>query len=239
VKSQLSQFIKDKYYRAEEHPFQIYEGRISSLVRNDFTVVDAGCGSRAPVLVSFADRAGTLIGVDLVDFDPMLRHKRVLLLNNDLTEMDIEDSSVDLVISRSVLEHLEDVESVYREINRILRPGGHFLFLVPNLLDYVSLISYLIPNKYHKVIVSKLSGRAQENVFPTYYRSNTKRSITKLAGKTGYKVNCLEYYGQYPYMLEFNGLAFFLGVLYDKAISKYKCLQCLRGWLMVELVKCN
>lgn len=237
MKNTWSELIKAKYYRPEEHPFKIFENRIGSRMRNDSTVVDAGCGSSAPLLQNFIDVAGELIGVDLVTFDPNLEKKGLSLLNNDLSKMDIADSSADLVISRSVMEHLEDVESVYREIYRILRPGGHFIFLVPNLWDYVSVISYLIPNRYHKAIVSKLSGRAPKNVFPTYYRSNTDRSVRNLAGKTGYKVNYIEYYGQYPYMLEFNSLAFMVGVAYDKIVSKYRSLRCLRGWMLVELVK--
>lgn len=237
MKSQWASQLLNRYYKAEDHPFNIFEKKISSHIRPDYTVLDAGCGSEAPLLVNFIGKARTLIGVDLVDFHSSIQDKGLLLLNTDLANTQIDDSSVDLVISRSVLEHISDVESVYKEINRILRPDGKFLLLIPNLFDYVSIISYMIPNRFHKTIVSKISGRPDENTFPTYYKSNTSMSIKSLSDKTGFNVVSVDYYGQYPYMLEFNKCLFLLGVLYDKTITKLSCLKYLRGWLLVELRK--
>jgi SAM-dependent methyltransferase len=237
VKSQWASQLVDKYYKAEDHPFNIFEKKISSHIQYNHTIVDAGCGSEAPLLINFIGKASKLIGIDLVEFHPSIQDKGLLLLNTDLAKTQIEDSSVDLVISRSVLEHISDVESVYKEINRILRPGGTFLFLIPNLLDYVSIISYMIPNRFHKAIVSKISGRPDENTFQTYYKSNTSKTIRNLSSKTGFDVVSVDYYGQYPYMLEFNKLLFLLGVLYDKTITRLSCLKYFRGWLLVELNK--
>lgn len=237
MKNEWSTRLMNKYYNAEDHPFTIFENRITSCIKADHTVLDAGCGATAPLLVKFENKARNLVGVDLVDFNTLVPNKNILLLNNDLSNMDVVDASIDIVISRSVLEHLPDVESVYSEIYRILRPGGIFLFLVPNLWDYVSMISYLVPNALHKSIVSGLTGRPARDVFPTYYKSNTKRSINRLARDTGFHVVSMEYLGQYPYMLQFNTLLFLLGIAYDKTVSKVSCLNFLCGWLLVELKK--
>jgi ubiquinone/menaquinone biosynthesis C-methylase UbiE len=237
MNNEKSKKILNKYYKPELHPYRIYEDRILSQLQDNFTVVDAGCGANAPLLVNLVGRANNLIGVDLVKFNPNLLNKGMTFLNSDLAKMEIDDSSVDIVISRSVLEHIKDVENVYREIHRILRPGGKFIFLVPNMWDYVSILSYLIPNKLHKIIVNKFTGRPGEKTFDTYYESNTKGSIQRLVKKTGFDIISLEYLGQYPYMLEFNSILFYLGVIYDKAVSKFETLKYLRGWIMVELKK--
>ena len=234
---QWSEHLMERYFKPEDHPFRIFDNRIASLTHQHFTVVDAGCGANAPLLVSLLGKADSLIGIDLVRFNPSLRNESLLLLNNDLTNMEIEDASVDLVISRSVLEHLCDVESVYREIHRILRPGGRFLFLIPNFWDYVSIMSYLIPNGFHKAVVEKLSGRPQADTFPTYYKSNTQRAIGSLAKQTGFNVISLDYYGQYPYMLKFSSVLFSMGIVYDKIITRFSCLKYLRGWILAELQK--
>lgn len=237
MKNKLSKRILNKYYNADDHPFRIFEDKINSKISPELTILDAGCGSGASILFNLVGRANKLIGIDLVKFDPILSQAGIILLNNDLSKIDIDDSSVDLVISRSVLEHLSDVESIYKEIHRILRPGGSFLFLVPNLWDYVSIISYLIPNKFHAFIISKLTEREAKDVFPTYYKSNTERSIKGLASITSFDVESIEHLGQYPYMLEFNGFIFYIGVLYDKLITRFSKLKYLRGWLLAELIK--
>src|SRR5712692_758282 len=41
--------------------------------------------------------------------------------------------SFDLIVSLWVLEHLRVPEIVFGEVQRVLRPGGHFVFLTPNL----------------------------------------------------------------------------------------------------------
>ncbi len=41
------------------------------------------------------------------------------------------DGSFDWVLSNSVLEHIDDLEPVLKEVARVLRPGGVFIFTVP------------------------------------------------------------------------------------------------------------
>ena len=110
------------------------------------------------LLKRFHGKAKKLIGVDLVEFDPNARGTDMELLNNDLDEIKLPNGSIDIAISRSVLEHVEKPLFVYREIFRILKPGGYFIFLAPNLGHYSALISKLIPNRFHSSIILK-NGR--------------------------------------------------------------------------------
>ena len=43
--------------------------------------------------------------------------------------MDLEDASVDVVVSTLVLCSVDDPRAVLSEVRRVLRPGGRFLFL--------------------------------------------------------------------------------------------------------------
>lgn len=45
---------------------------------------------------------------------------------------EIEDETMDLVIAKYVLEHLDDPENCIEECRRILKNGGYFIFSVPN-----------------------------------------------------------------------------------------------------------
>jgi SAM-dependent methyltransferase len=49
----------------------------------------------------------------------------------NLEGLTFEDSSFDLVITQDVMEHIFDPESAFKEIARILKPGGAHIFTVP------------------------------------------------------------------------------------------------------------
>ena len=65
---------------------------------------------------------------------PILRHK-VYFCGGDATALPFPDSSFDLVVSFSAIEHIPDAADrlqVFREAARVLIPSGHFVVTVPN-----------------------------------------------------------------------------------------------------------
>jgi len=232
--TELAQRLKEKYFK-EDHPYRIFEQEVERHLKRDDTLLDAGCGRAAPILARFKGRARRLIGVDLVDFTPAPAEME--LLKCDLGKMPLESASVDLVMSRSVMEHVTDPARVYGEIHRVLRVGGHFIFLTANLWDYASIIAKLIPNRFHPWIVSKTEGRAECDVFPVAYRTNTRSAVAKWAARSGFEVVSFRYLGQYPSYFMFNGFLFLLATGYEKIIGKVSWLNCLQGWILVTLRK--
>ncbi len=229
------QELKKKFFKSSEHPYRKYESKIESILKGSDTILDAGCGRRAPILRKFAEKAQKLIGVDLED--PIEVIPEVKYIKGNISSIDIPENSVDVVISRAVLEHVPDPDAVFKEIERILKSGGSFIFLVPNLCDYVSLISKIIPNRYHKQIVSKTEGRKMDDVFPAYYKANTYSSIKTLSKKHGFKIMEFQYLGQEPNIFKFNSLLYLLATGYEIVISRFECLGLLRGWILVQLKK--
>ena len=51
--------------------------------------------------------------------------------------------------------------------------GGRWIFLTPNRWDYVSIISRLVPNRFHGKVVHLTTGREEDDVFPVVYESNS------------------------------------------------------------------
>jgi len=49
-----------------------------------------------------------------------------------LEKIPYKDSSVDLLVSNSVLEHIQDYRAVIEEIYRVLKPGGYLYLCVPS-----------------------------------------------------------------------------------------------------------
>jgi SAM-dependent methyltransferase len=54
----------------------------------------------------------------------------------DIHSIPLPDASVDGVVCRSVLEHVERPWDAMREIKRILKPGGHAFIQVPSTYPY-------------------------------------------------------------------------------------------------------
>lgn len=233
--SALAERLKQRYFGHLDHPYRTLEREVESRLRPDQTLLDAGCGRTAPVLAKFKGKARRRIGVDLVDFNASV--DGIELLQSNLAHIQLEDACVDVVMSRSVLEHLEDPLAVYVEMNRVLKPGGHFIFLTANLWDYASLVARIIPNRYHPWIVSKTEGRKEEDVFPIQYRTNTQRSVEKFARLAGFEMVSFRYLGQYPNYCMFNGFLFFLATGYEKLLSRFELLAPLRGWIFAVLRK--
>jgi SAM-dependent methyltransferase len=231
----LSEKLLRKYYAKSVHPYRAYEQRVDSLLKPGGTLLDAGCGRTVPVLKKYLGRAGRLIGVELVDFTDV--PPGIDTYNADLAKLPLPDASADLIMSRSVFEHLTDPESVYREFSRVLRPGGAVVFLTANMWDYGTLVARLVPNRFHAKIVKHVEGRAEEDTFPTAYKTNTPGDVERLAAAAGLRVESFQYLSQYPNYLMFNGALFFLGMCFEKLISRFESLRFLRGWIMVTLRK--
>ena len=232
----LSEKLRQKYFGGRPHPYRLLEQEIEKHVFPYAVIVDAGCGRSAPVLVKFRGKAKRLVGIDLVDFPAAI--PGLELINGDLSgNLHLPDASVDLVYSRSVMEHLQEPGRAYAEVGRILKPGGKFIFLTANKLDYASLIAMATPNRWHGWIVRRTEGRNEEDVFPTAYKTNTKKSIESFARKSNLDVVLLTHLGQYPSYFMFNGGLFLLATLYQKTIERVPPLRCLQGWIFAILQK--
>jgi SAM-dependent methyltransferase len=231
----LSERLRQKLFGKQDHPYTVLEKQVEAYLHPSFTLLDAGCGSTAPLLAKFNGRVAQRIGVDLTG--PSESVSGIEFLQNDLGSIELADSTVDLVVSRSVMEHLRDPARAYKEIYRILKPGGYFIFLTSNLWDYAAIIAKLVPNRFHPWIVSRTEGRQCEDVFPVLYRSNTFRAVSSLCRLTGFEIVSFRYLGQYPCYFMFNGALFLLAALYEKILARFEALRSLRGWILVVLTR--
>jgi len=92
-------------------------------------VLDVGCGDGR----SFDDllyAGGELYGVDISPEMLKLakkRHSNVQLYETDAINLPFEDDSFDVVTAFFFIVHIKDLESVFDEIYRVLKPGGSFI----------------------------------------------------------------------------------------------------------------
>lgn len=103
--------------------------------RDGEAVVDLGCGRGGDVLraAALVGPSGVVIGVDGSDAMIAAAHARaaeaprVRFVRGDLAAVPLPAGHADVVISNCAINHAPDKAAVYREIHRLLRPGGRFV----------------------------------------------------------------------------------------------------------------
>lgn len=99
---------------------------VGTPVGPDSVCLDFGCGAGA-LVKSFLDKNIDTYGVDIKEFwsdsDDKLAG-RLSIIENQEYRFPYPDDTFDFVFSTSVFEHVLDYERSFREIHRVLKPGG-------------------------------------------------------------------------------------------------------------------
>lgn len=100
-------------------------------------VLVAGCGS-GPDVCYLADEGASVFGIDLSSEQLTLAKQRLTSrgLRADLEKVDLNQKSelqlkpnlFDLVVSNYALQYVKDLKVFFREVTRILKPGGSVVF---------------------------------------------------------------------------------------------------------------
>jgi SAM-dependent methyltransferase len=189
----------------------LFYSMIADHLSPESVVLDLGAGRGAQIenstgymrtLINFSGRCKKYIGVDLdpvVRLNPFVDEAHVMSSNGDIP---LRESSVDLIVAYAVLEHVSDPARTAREVRRILKPGGWFFGWTPNRYGYVGTAARLVPNNLHARIVNvaePTGGREARDVFPVYYRLNTKSSVRAAFGPKDFEDFSFYYNGTPSY----------------------------------------
>ncbi|MFO7828592.1 MAG: arsenite methyltransferase [Bacteroidales bacterium] len=105
-------------------------------IKEGHHVLDLGSGAGNDCFVarSFVGEKGKVTGIDFTEAmtdkarinNEKLGYNNVEFIQGDIEAMPLPDNSFDVVISNCVLNLVPDKEKAFKEIYRVLKPGGHF-----------------------------------------------------------------------------------------------------------------
>ncbi|MCS7178359.1 MAG: methyltransferase domain-containing protein [Anaerolineae bacterium] len=207
---------------AREHPgwqpaSHVYRDRVAAHLGPSVRVLDLGCG-RGGILEELHEQVGWAVGVDADGCS--LREHRLPSLPRVVARAEtlpFPGGTFDLVCCSWVLEHLPDPEWALREVARVLRPGGRFVFLTPNACHPLLALNRWL-GWTHGRAVRWLYGRAEADIFPARYRANTIPVLMALLRATSLEPVALIPVGD-PTYLAFNEVLYRLAVWAERWIS--------------------
>lgn len=107
-----------------------------ALIKKGDVVIDLGSGAGNDCFVARAEAGenGKIIGIDFTDamISKARNNAETLGFNNvefrqgDIDQMPVTSNSADVVVSNCVLNLVPNKDQVFKEIFRVLKPGGHF-----------------------------------------------------------------------------------------------------------------
>lgn len=180
-------YIKEELEKAYPHfktGGDFFRKYLKNYINNESIILDAGCGDNG-MISEFKSLPKSIIGIDI--------NENLLSKNNivnkkiisSLEHIPLESNSIDIVISEFVLEHLQNPILAFKEIFRVLKPKGTFIFITPNVINPVMTLSNILPYEWHKLL-RKILLKKQEEPHPTYYKANTYRKLIKLCKNSGF-----------------------------------------------------
>ncbi len=121
-------------------------------------IMDVGGGRSTP----FADRLDPAKNAYLLaaDIDPgeiSLNEKAAGVLVFDATKpFPLRDKSCDLIVTRSVMEHLPVTEPFIKEASRVLTPEGSFISVMPCRYSPFAILNRVLPNAFTKKAIARI-----------------------------------------------------------------------------------
>ncbi|MEZ4454212.1 MAG: class I SAM-dependent methyltransferase [Nannocystaceae bacterium] len=212
---------------------ELLRARVLARLRADAVVLDLGAGAGIVRQMDLRGHAARICGVDLdprVVDNPFLDEAKVA----DGASIPYDDATFDVVVADNVLEHLDDPTGVLREVARVLRPGGSFLFKTPNRRHYMPLIARMTPLWFHRA-VNRLRGREVVDTFPTRYRVNTPADVRRHASASGLEVASIELLEGRPEYTRISAPTYLVGIAYERLVNASDALAGLRVVLLGEL----
>lgn len=200
-------------------------------------ILEIGSGPSNPTS-DYLSSLGQLQGIDM---DPDIRTNDALRAAHVLTDdgYPFPDNTFDACVSNYVIEHVADPRQHLREVMRVLKPNGVYVFRAPNRFYYVSVVSHLTPYWFHKLVANRLRNLPADShdPYPTQYKFNTRNKIVRYAKEMDFLVDQIRLIEKEPMYGLSSRFLFFGFMAYERLVNKFDFLSGLRANILAVLRK--
>jgi 2-polyprenyl-3-methyl-5-hydroxy-6-metoxy-1,4-benzoquinol methylase len=171
----------------------LYAETLRSTLGMNCRWLDVGCGRQVlpdwiPEQGSLINAAELRVGMDYTAESMRGNQQLSCLVVGSIEHAPFAPNSFDVVSANMVVEHLEKPLEALREVHRILRPCGCFVFHTTNFRFYLTFVASLIPQSLKNRIIKVAEGRNEQDVFPTHFHMNSLKEIYETARLSGFRV---------------------------------------------------
>lgn len=235
--SRLTRWLDRTWYPGSEKNWDdlLFRELILAQLAPGHAVLDVGAGAGIVAAMNFKGHAARICGIDpdpRVVANPFLDEGK----QGVGERIPYDEGSFDVAFADNVLEHLADPEAVFREVARVLKPGGCFLAKTPNKWHYMPVIARLTPHSFHQ-LTNRLRGRAEVDTFPTLYRANSPSELRRLAQASGLQLESVALHEGRPEYLRMTAPTYLVGWLYERIVNALPALRRFRIVMMVRFRK--
>jgi SAM-dependent methyltransferase len=188
-------WLKDHIHPDREYTQLTYARMVGDVLTPNTRWLDAGGGHQIFELaahemeLAMVRRVRLAVCCDRV-VDAIAKHRSVRVsVGAVLDHLPFRSRSLDLITLNNVAEHLERPREVLAEFARVLAPGGRVIIHTPNVLSYALRIAEVgrrvLPKSFIMKLIRFMDFREEEDVFPTYYRANTRKDLATAAADAG------------------------------------------------------
>jgi SAM-dependent methyltransferase len=205
---------------------------VRTYLRPEMNILNLGAGPGTGRL-HFDSEVKAVVGLDpdsAITLNQHVTHR----VRGAAEALPFRDETFDLVYMDWVIEHLPSPPTMARNVFRVLRQEGKFLFRTANLLHYSYAIARVTPHSFHQ---SLLDGRHDTDPYPTHYRMNTLRAVRRIMATAGFREDKLLMIEPNPAYLDMSRPTYLVGILYERIVNRYRSLSPFRANILGSYLK--
>lgn len=180
-----SRFLQEKILEKKNIKI-FFDDNIKKYINQNDQVLDFGCGSGAFTYKISKLTKGNVIGVDLSEefiksckkFFKNKKNSNLNFITNNSQKLNFKNESFDIILMVDVIHHLENIQKIFKELNRVLKPRGRIIIYEPNKLNPLIFLMHLIEKNERGLL-----------------KVGTRKKYEQICENTGFRIDIFSYNG--------------------------------------------